>query len=119
MHTHWGSAVSSFLECIGVVRFYGEGDPVGIPSERHLHFVDVERKEARRLLTLESPPSVRIKTTVLLELVRTSPVERLLAATNGTRLDLIWNYTSHAWHICQTAKIDRDSDVRGENTQSP
>ena len=56
---------------------------------------------------------------MLLELVRTSPVERLLAATDETRLDLIWNYTSHARHICQTAKIDRDSDVRGENAQSP
>ena len=101
------------------MRFYGEGDPVGVSSQRHLHFVDVERKEARRLLALETPPSVRIKTTVLLELVRTSPVERLLAATDETRLDLIWNYTSHARHICQTAKMDRNSDVRGENAQSP
>ena len=31
-HTHWGSAVCSFFECIGVVCFDGEGDPVRVPS---------------------------------------------------------------------------------------
>ena len=106
-NTHWGSAVSRFLECIGVVRFYGEGDPVGIPGQRNLHFVDVEWEEAWRLLaaTFKPSPSVGIETSrpVLLKLVWTSSVERLLAATDETRLDLVWNYTAHPWHICSAA----------------
>ena len=64
--------MSGFFECIGVVCFYGEGDSIGIAGERHLHFVDVQREEARSLLTAFKSPR-------MLELV--SSVERLLAAT--------------------------------------
>ena len=113
-HTHRGSAVCSFFECIGVVCFYGEGDPVRIPSERHLHFVDVERKEAGRLLaSFERPPSsVRIET-VLLELVSSSSVERLLAATEETRLDFIWNHTACVAYLFLAEK-DTNLDIGSE-----
>ena len=75
----------------GVVRFYREGDPVGIPGQRNLHFVDVQREEARSLLAsgLETA-TIGHRVETLLELVRaTSSVERLLAAIDETRLDLI------------------------------
>ena len=75
----------------GVVRFYREGDTVGIPGQRNLHFVDVQREEARSLLAsgLETA-TIGNRVETLLELVRaTSSVERLLAAIDETRLDLI------------------------------
>ena len=52
--------------------------------------------------TFKPSPSVGIETSrpvPLLKLVWTSSVERLLAATDETRLDLVWNYTASVAYL--------------------